>query len=192
MSLLYRNITISGGVACGKGTLARNLESVLSKEGWKAFSGSELAHRFAPDHYDEHFKDAKKQHHNAEAYNDETDRIIDRKITDLIQTEDHHIVESWLAGFNARNISDTLRVLLVSSMPSVLIDRIVNRDHCTVEEAKRHIEERNTKNFAKWRRIYGDFNFFSPSFYTLVIDTYAHGPLETANRVLNELGYAIS
>lgn len=189
MLFKYRNITVSGGVACGKGTLARNLAHTLAPHGWKAFSGSELAHRFAPEHYDEQFKDTNKRHHNAEAYDDATDRHIDEKITELLRTENNHIVESWLAGFNARDIADTLRVLLYASQPSVIIERLVNRDHCSVEEAKAHIEERNIKNITKWKRLYGDYDFFNPAYYTLCIDTYTHGPIETMNMVLNELGH---
>ena len=69
------------------------------------------------------------------------------------------------------------------------IDRIVNRDNLTVEEAKNHIRERERENLAKWKRMYGVEDFWDPKHYDLIINTYSHGPKETLNLVLQALGY---
>ena len=37
--------------------------------------------------------------------------------------------------------------------------------------------------------IYGDYNFFDPKYFHLIIDTYSSGPLETVGKVLDKLGY---
>lgn len=180
----FTNITISGSVAVGKGTLKDNLKKALEPQGWKFFSGSELAHTFAPQFYDQ-AKTGTAHHHTAQDYDDATDRFIDAKITEILKNEQHHVVDAWLAGFNARELPHVLRVLLLCSQPSVIVDRIANRDHSTIEEAKQHIQEREKANFTKWRRLYGDYDFFDPSYYHLVIDTYTHGPTETTQKVLD-------
>jgi cytidylate kinase len=186
-SFFYKNITISGGVASGKGTLAKNLTAYLSPLGWKNFSGSDLAHKFAPEYYNPSHKDAKRTHHSATAYDDDTDREIDRRITMMLEKEEKIIVDSWLAGFNARHLPHTLRVLLICSQKQIVIERIVNRDLCSIAEAKIHLQKRNHDNFTKWQRLYGKYDFFDPKFYTLVIDTYSSGPLETMGKVLDAL-----
>jgi cytidylate kinase len=89
----------------------------------------------------------------------------------------------------ARNFNDTLRVLLICSNPALKVDRVVNRDKVTIEEAKRMIKEREEDNLKTWKKIYGDFDFFGPKYYHLVIDTYSSGPLETVGKVLDRLGF---
>jgi cytidylate kinase len=67
----------------------------------------------------------------------------------------------------------------------------VNRDNVSVEEAKKNIREREEGNFAKWKRIYGEYDFFDKSYYDLVIDTYSTGQTESARLVLEKLGYTL-
>jgi cytidylate kinase len=182
----YSHITISGGVCSGKGTLARNLKPHLQPLGWTFFSGSEFAHTFAPHFYDEKII-SDKHHHTAQDYSDETDRQIEDKMRVILQTENHYVIEEWLAGYNAREIDGVLKVLLMCSHPDVIIDRIANRDNCTVEKAKEHLKARETTNLTKWTRMYGDWGFLDPKNFDLVIDTYSSGPMETVGRVLDRL-----
>jgi cytidylate kinase len=115
-------------------------------------------------------------------------RLIDERTIKLLK-EGHYVINSWLAGFMARNFEDTLRVLLICSNPALKVDRVVNRDKVTIEEAKRMIKEREEDNLKTWKKIYGDFDFFDPKYYHLVIDTYSSGPLETVGKVLDRLGF---
>ncbi|MEI6327501.1 MAG: cytidylate kinase family protein [Candidatus Roizmanbacteria bacterium] len=182
----YSHITISGGVCSGKGTLARNLKPYLESEGWTFFSGSEFAHAFAPQFYNEKIV-SNKHHHTAQDYSDEVDQQIDSKMREILQTDKHHVIDAWLAGYNARGISSVLKVLLICSHSDVIIDRIANRDNCTVEKAKEHLKSRETTNLTKWTRMYGDYGFLDPKNFDLVIDTYSSGPMETVGRVLDRL-----
>ena len=89
----------------------------------------------------------------------------------------------------ARDRKDTLRILLKCENDALRVDRVANRDKVSIEDAKRYIKEREEGNFKEWKRIYGDYNFFNPEYYHLVIDTYSSGQNETVGIVLDKLGF---
>lgn len=178
VNLNWENITISGGVATGKNTLLENLKPYLEPLGWKFSSGGKI------------LRDYLKEYKNplASLGDEKIHHIIDERTINLLK-EGHYVIESWLAGFMARNFQNTLRVFLTCSNPALKIDRVVNRDNVSIEEAKKMIKEREEDNFATWKKLYGDYNFFDPKYYHLVIDTYSSGPLETVGKVLDKLGF---
>lgn len=178
MNLKYKNITISGGVATGKNTLLNNLKSFLEPLGWNFASGGQI------------LRDYLKEYINPKAGQAPVDihHQIDRRTIGLLN-KGHYVIESWLAGFMARKKKDTLRILLICSNPALKIDRVVNRDRVSIDKAKKIIKEREEDNFKTWKKIYGDYNFFDPQYYHLIIDTFSSGPLETVGRVLDALGY---
>ena len=179
MKLKYDNITISGGVATGKNTLLNNLKPYLKPNGWKFTSGGQLLRDFAKEYIQPLANLADKKFHNA----------LDARTRKLLTKEGHYVIEAWLAGFMARDLKNTLRVLLVCSDEALKVDRVVNRDKISIEQAKEFIKQRESVNFNEWNRIYGDYNFFDPKYFTLVIDTYSSGPLETTGKVLDKIGY---
>ena len=178
MRLKYKNITISGGVATGKNTLLNNLKPFLKPLNWQFTSGGQI------------LRDYLKEYINPKAGLAPVDihHQIDKRTINLLN-KGHYVIESWLAGFMARERKDTLRVLLVCSNPALKVDRVVNRDKVTIEIAKKIIKEREEDNFKTWKKIYGQFDFFDPKFYHLIIDTFSSGPLETVGRLLDALGY---
>ncbi|MBI1869550.1 cytidylate kinase family protein, partial [Candidatus Gottesmanbacteria bacterium] len=99
------------------------------------------------------------------------------------------IYEAWLAGFVAQDIAGILKLLLICSNDAVRIDRVMNRDEVTADEAKRFIRTREDENIVKWHKIYGKHDFWNPKYYDLVIDTYSKGAMETLGVVLDKLGY---
>lgn len=177
-NLKYKNITISGGVASGKNTLLNNLKPFLEPLGWKFTSGGQI------------LRDYLKEYINPLAGKapDDIHHQIDKRTINLLK-QGYFVIESWLAGFMARDRKDTLRVLLFCSNPALKIDRVVNRDKVKVDEAKKIIKEREENNFLTWKKIYGDYNFFDKKYYHLIIDTYSSGPLETVGKVLDALGF---
>ncbi|MEK7633696.1 MAG: cytidylate kinase family protein [Patescibacteria group bacterium] len=178
MSLKFDNITISGGISTGKNTLLDNLKPYLEPCGWNFISGGQILRDFAKEYIQPLASLADKKTHNM---------IDDRTIKFL--ENGHYAIEAWLAGFFAKKMKNTLRVLLVCKDDALRIDRVVNRDKVSVETAKKYIKEREETNFREWRKYYGNYDFFDPKYYQLVINTYTSGPLETLGKVLDKLGF---
>jgi len=176
--LKYQNITISGGVATGKNTLMENLKPFLKPLGWQFASGGKILRDYLKEY----------KHPLASLGDKKIHHIIDHRTVELLKSG-YYVIESWLAGFMARSFNNTLRVLLVCSNPALKIDRVVNRDNVVIDQAKKMIKEREEDNIKTWKKLYGDFDFFNPKYYHLVIDTYSSGPLETVGRVLDRLGF---
>lgn len=185
--LKYSSIAISGRPGAGRSTLLKNLRPYLGSLGWQFFSGGDWARQFAisSGKHDPH----DPKHHKATDYGEDIDHQIDAAMREkLSHPEVHMAVESWIAGWNMRGLPHVLKVLLMCD-DALRIDRIVNRDNLTVEEAKKNIHEREEENLAKWKRMYAVTDFWDPKYYDLVINTYSHGPKETVNLVLQALGY---
>ncbi|MBD3250466.1 MAG: AAA family ATPase [Candidatus Pacebacteria bacterium] len=198
----YKNITISGLPGSGTTTLLNKLREELKFEGWTGFSGGEFMRQYAVEKglYD----NEKKIHHDAEAYAEEFDRQVDFGIREKVGEEENWIIESWLSGFMAQGMPDVLKILVICSDDSVRVDRIVNRDEVTVEEAKKHIEERYQKNLRKWQRMYAQqwqewvvqagkaessepIDFWKPELYDMVIDTYSANKQQALDLVLEAM-----
>lgn len=182
----YSSIAISGPPGAGRSTLLRNLKPIVEPWGWQTFSGGEWARQFAIEN-GKH-KPYDPTHHKATDYGDDIDNQIDTVMRQkLSDPSAHYVVESWIAGWNMRGLPHVLKVLLQCD-DSLRIDRLVNRDNLTVDQAKEHIQKRQEANFLKWKRMYGVSDFWDPKYYDLVINTYSHGPAQTLDLVLSKLG----
>lgn len=177
-SLSWKNITVSGRVANGATTLSQALAKTL---GWQLINGGEL--------YREYVKmqgiPLEKTTKVSDAYHQELDQMIGQKL----KSEHHLIIESWLAGFDAQGIEGVFKIFVTCSDDAVRIDRLVNREHMTIEEAKQHIKIREEENLKKWKTLYHTQDFWNPKLYNLIIDTYGNGPNETLAIALEALGY---
>ncbi len=198
----YKNITISGLPGSGSTTLLNLLKEELKFKGWSGFSGGEFMRQYAVEKglYD----DTQKIHHSAIAYDDDFDRQVDLDIRKKLKSQEQWIIESWLSGFMAQGLPAILKILVYCSEDSVRIDRIVNRDDISVEEAKTHINDRYQTNLKKWRQLYQKewrqwvvakglaepnepIDFWKPELYDLVIDTYSNNQQQTTNIVLDAI-----
>jgi predicted cytidylate kinase len=185
--LKYASIAISGPPGAGRSTLLKNLKPIVESFGWETFSGGEWARQFAIQSGNHDANDPR--HHKATDYGEDIDHQIDAAMREKLSNPDNHVaVESWIAGWNMRGLSHVLKVLLMCD-ESLRIDRVVNRDNLTVEEAKRHLREREKVNMEKWGNMYKASDFWDPKYYDLVINTYSNGPRETLDLVLQALGY---
>lgn len=198
----YRNVTISGFPGCGSTTLLNLLREKLKFDGWKGFSGGEFMRAYAEEKG--LFQKKGGLHHSAEHYEDDFDRQVDYGMREKLETQEKWIIESWLSGFLAQGVPGVLKVLMTCSDEAVRIDRVVNRDKVTVEEAKHNMQQRYTENFNKWKRMYdkewqgwvvapgrapkdAPIDFWRPDLYDVVIDTYALNQKQTLDLVLQKL-----
>lgn len=186
-ALKYSSVAISGPPGAGRSTLLKNLKPYLTPLQFEFFSGGDWARQFAIRGGKHKADDV--THHKATDYGDDIDLQIDVALREKLSDPSVHVaVESWIAGWNMRGLKHVLKVLLMCD-DALRIDRVVNRDTLTVEEAKQHLREREETNLSKWERMYKTRDFWDPKHYDLIINTYSHGPLETVDLVLQALGY---
>lgn len=181
MKLKYRNITVSGKIATGTSTLAMSLQQIL---GWKYINIGEMQRKYNRE------RGIPENENGSTVNSDEHERQIENFTKETLRKKDHIIYEAWLSGYVARDIPGTFKVLLVCRENSVRVDRVVNRDKYTVEQAKHFIAKREEENIIKWTKIYGEHDFWDPQYYNIVIDTFSSGPMETLGKVLDKIGYS--
>lgn len=198
----YRNITISGLPGCGSTSLANSLRKILGEVGWTGFNGGEFMRAYAVEKG--YFRADDTKHHSSSCYPDDFDREVDFGMRKKLETENHWLLESWLSGFVAQGVEKVLKILMICSDDAVRIDRIINRDHISVEEAKNNVYSRYENNLKNWSEIYEKewqewvvnqgvmsanekIDFWDPRLYNLVIDTYSAGPEETVELAMNKL-----
>lgn len=199
----YKNITISGLPGCGSTTLLHGLKDYLQFHGWTGFSGGAFMRAYAIEKG--FMTETSASHHDANTYPDDFDRQVDFDIRQKLQTQHNWIIESWLSGFFAQGIEDNLKILMICTDPSIRIDRIANRDSVSMAEAKRHITGRYETNLNLWSKMYAKewqefvvnrgllgadapIDFWHPTLYDLVIDTYSTTKQESLNQALDAIG----
>jgi predicted cytidylate kinase len=176
----YRIITVSGKIAVGTTTLTKNLIHFL---GWKHINIGLIQRQFDKKHK------INENGQGALSRTDEHERDIDAITEQMLKKQKEIIYEAWLAGFFAQTYKDVLRVLLICPHDDIRIDRVANRDNVTVGQAKNWIKQRESENIKKWKKIYGNYDFWDPKYFDLVIDTYSAGSMETVGKVLDKIGY---
>jgi len=174
----WRNITVSGKAASGATTLSKSLAEKL---GWQLINPGEMYREYSK----KNGIPLEKTTESEDKYHIDLDNFIKEKL----KSQQHLISESWLSGFDAQGIPGVFKILVICSDDSVRIDRLVNRDKMTIEEAKEHLRTRQEENLVKWEKLYHTRDFWNPTLYDLVIDTYKNGPTETLEIVLKAIGY---
>lgn len=182
-----RNITISGRIGSGATTLAHGLCQVL---GWKMVNGGELMRKINQQVGASVVETDKRP--------DSFDLAYEQRIKKILRQESHFIVQSHLAGFDAQGISGVFKIVLIcedsngNDKQEIRIDRLVNRDGVSIEQAKYEIVEREARNLEKWSRLYGGGNpqwiYWDKKYYDLAVNTYNHNQEETLNLTLAGLG----
>ena len=185
----FSSIAISGPPGAGRSTLLKNLKEIVAPLGWETFSGGDWSRQFAIQAGKHNVNDVK--HHFAEDVSEDIDHQIDLSLREkLSNPEAHVVVESWIAGWNMRGLKHVLKVLLMCD-DALRIDRVVNRDNLSVEEAKSHLFDRERSNLTKWSRMYNvpTADFWNPKHYDLILNTYSRWAEEILDLVLQALGY---
>ncbi|MBP9719233.1 MAG: hypothetical protein KBD46_02095 [Candidatus Levybacteria bacterium] len=183
-----RIIAVSGRIASGSTTLAKKLAKHLS---WKHIEGGEI---FWEAIRRKTGLEAKDTHLRA----DEEDALFDAELKRMLSEEKHIVLESKLAGFNAQNMGNIFKILVIcendhgEDQPQIRIDRLINREGVASEDARAEVLEREKNDLDKWRKLYahGDANwvYFDRKYYDLVINTYSHNQDESLKIALEALG----
>lgn len=174
----YTNIVISGKYATGTTTLSKNLAQSI---GWKHINVGDIQRKYDREH------NINENLQGALSRPDDHEKEIEEMTKKILSTEKNLIYEAWLAGFISKSIPNVLKVLLFCSNEGVRIDRVVNRDRLSVDEAKKYIKQREDENITKWKKLYGDNDFWDEKHFDIVVDTYSSGPMETLGKVLDAL-----
>ncbi len=181
------NITISGRIGSGGTTLAKELSEIL---GWKMLDGGKLFRKINQDLGMSITDTGKRPDH--------FDLEYEARVKKMLQEEKDNIIQSHLAGFDAQGIDGVFKILLVvededgNDKTDIRIDRLINRDKVSIEEAKYEVFEREYQEIEKFRRLYagGDKNwrYWDKNYYDLVINTYSHNPDQTLKIAMEALG----
>lgn len=184
-----KNITVSGRIASGSTTLAKHLSESL---GWRHLEGGDIFWERVRAKLGLHSKDTNKRP-------DDEDKIFDEELKKMLKEENHLILETKLAGFNAQGIPGVFKILLEcidengEDHMDIRIDRLVNREHESIQDAKQEVIEREKNDIEKWRRMYAEGDpswvYWDPKYYDLVVNTYSHNPEESLELVLEAVGY---
>jgi cytidylate kinase len=182
-----RNITISGRIGSGATTLATNLAQQL---GWEFLDGGKILRKVQ--------NEIGASVEETEKRPDHFDLEYEERIKKTLHEEKHHIIQSHLAGFDAQGINGIFKIFVVceskdgSDKADIRIDRLVNRDGISVDDAKYELRERDRQNLEKWRRLYADNDsgwvYWDSKYYDLIVNTFELNKEDALATVLKALG----
>ncbi len=182
-----RNITISGRIGSGQTTLATKLADKL---GWELLEGGAL--------FEKIHKELNMSELEVSKRPDKFDLEYEEKIKKMLRDERNHIIQSHLAGFDAKGIDGVFKILLVvedddgEDKREIRIDRLVNSRGFSIEQAKEEAVIREQRNLEKWRRLYAKDDqtwvYWHKNYYDLVVNTYSHNPDQTLKITLEAIG----
>lgn len=181
-----KNITVSGRIGSGTTTLAVGLSKAL---GWKLLEGGAI--------FEKIHKELNVKEEEVEARPDKFDLEYEGEIKDILRNDNHKIIQSHLAGFDAQGIDGVFKILVIcedengEDKTDIRIDRLVNRKKISIEEAKEEVKKREEGHLSKWRRLYvkDDQNwvYWDKKYYDLVVNTFDHNAEESLKLALEAL-----
>ena len=175
---ILKNIAIGSTSATGATTLLHELEKHLSKEGFTCISTGQLMRAKAAYSDDAHNPLAQNLSH-------QTHQEMDDHVRAILASGKPYVIEGWLAGFVAKDIPHTLKVLVTLSDPIIKAERFAKREAVSLDEATSYINDRDSKNALYWQHMYDTDAFWDPNLYDIVIDTAHTTPAQEAQRVLD-------
>jgi CMP/dCMP kinase len=181
-----RNITVSGRIASGATTLAKQIAGTL---GWELLEGGQIMRKITAD--------LGLSINEQDKRPDNFDLEYEEKVKTILKNESQHVIQSHLAGFDAQGIEGVFKILVVcedkdgNDRTDMRIDRLVNRDNITVHEAKEEVVEREKNHLAKFRKLYANNDqqwvYWKKEYYDVVINTYLLNKEESVQIVMDAL-----
>lgn len=184
-----RIITISGRIGAGSTTLAKGLAKIL---GWKRLEGGDIfweavRKRLGLDPKDTNLRP------------DEEDVLFDAQLKKILKEDKDVVLETKLAAYNAQGISRVFKILVVCEdregidQTAIRIDRLVNREGISVDEAKVEVVEREEHDLGKWRSLYAgksnDWVYWDKKYYDLIVNTFSNNQEQALKIALDGIGY---
>lgn len=166
----YTSIAISGSVASGTSTAAKNVANNLN---FKYHSAGDFFRQYALDH--------NIPLHDKAQVPDNLDKKIDDELTHEANN-DPVIIDAHYIGYFTRNSPHVLKVLLTCDYKT-RIKRALSRKHTHIE-TEWDIKKREEGLNKKFRKLYADENFLDPKFFDLVIDTTNNSPDKVAQQIV--------
>ena len=183
-----RMITVSGRIASGSTTLGHKLAHVL---GWRHVEGGEVFWEAVRTKMGLGEKDTNLRP-------DKEDEDFDSSLKKILTSSENLILETKLAGFNAQGIPGVFKIAIIcedergNDKADIRIDRLINREKISIEQAKEEVIDREKNDLEKWRKMYagGDqkWVYWDKKYYDLVINTFDHNKEQTFQISLDALG----
>ncbi len=171
----YKNIAISGDIGTGKSTLARLLSEKLD---WEYIS----AGNYFRDWYKSQGMDVSKVYGIPE----DEDRKMEADFKKDMAEKEGVVFESRLAGWLAKDYTQTLKVLCVVD-PEEAYKRVAGRDSVSKIEAKALSQKRAKDLVDKFNNLYAVSDFLDEKYFDIVIDTTNLSPDKVLEKVLDKL-----
>ena len=171
-------IAISGLVGTGKTTAALEVQKILGKKGKKA----EIIIPTFKDIAKEKGIDLMEFQRMAEK-DPSIDKLFDQKMMEMASKTKDAIIASWLAMWIIKDAD--LRVFLYGPL-GVRAERIAKRDKIGVEDAKRHIIEREEGNRKRYMSLY-EIDIFDYTTADVCINTSQYDAGKVAEMVISAL-----
>jgi cytidylate kinase len=185
----FRVVTISGRIAAGSTSFARHLAKALN---WKHLEGGEIFWEAVRRRLSLEPKDTKLRP-------DEEDEAFDSSLKKALKEEEHIILETKLAGFNAQGIDGIFKILVIceneegQDQTQIRIDRLVNREERSMVDAKEEVLVREKSDLEKWRRLYANndksWYYWDNKYYDLIINTYFSDQEQSLRIALDAIGF---
>lgn len=174
--MVFKNIAVSGRIGVGTSTLAKQLSQSL---GWPLRDASQI------------FRDISMQsgfdlEKNPQKYASEIDLQVDNQTVSALKSLSASVITAKLAGFLSHSISHTLRVLITCPQPE-RIRRYAQSRGYPLDKAKQLLILREKLDDQKWRRLYGNHDFFSPEYFQLILDSGRLSPQDEISQILSQL-----
>jgi predicted cytidylate kinase len=183
-----RIITVSGRIGAGSTSLAKHIAKTLS---WKHIEGGEIFWEAVRKKMQLSPKDTNLRP-------DEEDVLFDKHLTEMLKKETHIVLETKLAGFLAQGLADVFKIAVIceengEDRAEIRIDRLVNREQVSIDDAKAEVFEREHNDLTKWRKLYvnddPDWVYWDKQYFDLTVNTFDHNQEESRELVLKAIGY---
>ena len=166
----YSSIAISGLVASGTSTAAKNVSKELN-----------LKHHSAGDFFRKYALENNIPLHDKEQIPDNLDKKIDADLKELAR-KGGVVIDGDYIGYFTRDLPNVLKVLITCDYHE-RIKRALSRKS-THDETEEEIKLREDGLDKKFRRLYENVYFQDPKFFDLIIDNTSLTPQQVGQKIL--------